>query len=213
MIFFFSFRKTLVVMDSRGRRIQAGMENSSIICKSYSGATLRSIRLRVESLIIRHRPVTCLILVGVNDLTLYDRITRTVTLAKYDPFDLANSIIARVLSLRKHLIIRFPNTKIIFGGINGIDIAQFNKDEFNASIQSTIDDCITQVNAYLRLLNRVHGWYHPRFTSKVHIWRSARRVNRYHLLPDGLHLGGIVCQSWITAIYRTHRISTLGLAC
>lgn len=202
-----------MVMDSRGRRIQSGMENRNIICRAYSGATLSAIRPRVEHLIMQFRPVTCIILVGINDLTIRYRPMRYVTLAKFDSFDLANMVIARILKLRRFLILRFPETKIIFGGINGLDIARYNGDEFCPSIQLIIDDCITQINAYLRLLNRVKGYYHPRFTSKVHIWRAARRVNRYHLLPDGLHLGGIVVQSWITAIYRTHRINTLGLPC
>lgn len=200
-----------MVMDSRGKRIQAGMESPGIICKSYSGATLSSIRPQIPELIKKYRPVTCLILLGVNDLTIYNKVTRTVTLTKYDSFDLANMVIARILSLRRLLLLKFPNTKIIFGGINGIDIACFNREDYNPEIQRIVDDCITQINSYLRLLNRVNGYYHPRFTSKVHIWRSARRVNRYHLLHDGLHLGGIVTQSWITAIFRTHRINTLGL--
>lgn len=200
-------------MDSRGRRIQAVMETPNIICRSYSGALLTSIGPKVEHLIRRYNPVTCLVIVGVNDLTVLDRVTRKVTVADNDPFTLANTIIDRVLRLRQHLMTLFPLVKIIFGGLNGIDIDRYNKQINVPSVQYIIDDCITQVNAYLRLLNRVRHFYHPRLTSKVHIWRSARRVNRYHLLEDELHLGGIVTQSWLTAIYRTHRISTLNLPC
>lgn len=192
-------------MDSRRKRIQAGMESPGIICRCFSGATLLLIRPHVEVLIKKIKPITCMILVGVNDLTILDRPSRTVTLTKYDAFDLANMVIARILSLRRYLISCFPYTKIIFGGINGLDIAP--------KIQNIVDDCITQINAYLRLLNRVGGHYHPRFTSKVHIWRSARRINCYHLLRDGLHFGGVVIQSWITSIFRTHYINTLGLPC
>lgn len=213
-MFIISFsRRTLVIMDSRGRRIQAVMETPSIICRSYPGATLTSIQPRIDSLLGRYCPVTCLIIIGVNDLTYFDRITRKATVAHDDPFILANLVIARILKLRQHLLSHYPHVKFIFGGINGLDIGRFNKEKGGNNAQFVIDDCVTQVNSYLRLLNRVKHYYHPRFTSKVHIWRSARRVNRYHLLEDGLHLGGVVTKSWITAIYRTHRISTLNLPC
>lgn len=91
--------------------------------------------------------------------------------------------------------------QIIFGGLNGIDVDRYNRQISEPGVQYIIDDYVTQVNANLRLLNRVNHYYHPRFTLKVHIWRCARRVNRYHLLDDGLHLGGIVTQSWVTAIF------------
>lgn len=142
-------------MDSRGRPIQSGMETTDIICRSYSGGTLCSIRPHVEDLIKQFRPVTCVILVGINDLTLRNKSTRTVILAKFDSFDLANMVITRILNLRRYLILRFADTKFFLGGINGIDIARYNRDEYWPNIQRTVDDCITQVNAYLRLLNRI----------------------------------------------------------
>lgn len=213
VMFYFSPRRTLVVMDSRGRRIQAVMETPNIVCRSYPGATLTTIQPRIDNLVNKYRPITCLIVIGVNDLTHFDHVTRRATVVHDDPFNLANLVIARVLKLRQYLLSHYPHVKFIFGGINGLDIDRFNKEVSENSVQYVIDDCVTQVNSYLRLLNRVKHYYHPRFTSKVHIWRAARRVNRYHLLEDGLHLGGVVTKSWITAIYRTHRISTLNLPC
>lgn len=200
-------------MDSRGRNIQAVMETPNIVCRSFPGANLTSIQPRIEHLINTYSPITCVVIIGVNDMTHLDRITRKVTLVCDDPFVLANLIIKRTLKLRKNLLSKFPRVKILFGGINGIDIDRYNREAGKPCVQHVVDDCVTQVNCYLRLLNRIGKNYHPRFTSKVHIWRSAKRVNRYHLLDDGLHLGRIVTQSWLTAIFRTHRISTLGLPC
>lgn len=202
-------RKTLVVLDSRGRRLL--MDNPNIICCAYPGATLSTIRPKIELLITRHNPLSCLVMVGVNDLTICDYMTRQVRVADSDPFVLANIVIERILTLRKSVLEFWPGIRLVFAGITGLDLNKYNR-QLGVSIQQwVIDDAILQINSYVRILNRSDGHYHPRLTSKVHIWRKGRRVSRYHLLRDGLHPGPIVISSWIRAIFRFHRKNTLGL--
>lgn len=113
-------------------------------------------------------------------------------------------------AMRKALMKLQPNLRVVFGGLNGIELNRYNRWEGRSPCQYVIDDCVTQVNCYVRVLNRLNGNYHPRLTSKVHTWRSGRRVNRYHLLADGLHFGEIVIRSWVWAILRFHQRNTLG---
>lgn len=202
-------RRTLVIFDSRGRRVL--IDDPSIICCVCPGASLTTIGNKIEEMIARYNPTTCLIMVGVNDLTNLNPTTRQVSVSMQDPFSLANSVISKILSLRSRLLNFWPGIKVIFAGITGIDINRYNRSPGLSSTQWIINDCTLQINSFIRLMNRNDGWYHPRLTSKVHIWRKGRRVNRYHLLSDGLHPGPVVITSWIVAIARCHRINTLAL--
>lgn len=202
-------RKTVVVFDSRGRHVL--IEDPAIISCTCPGATLSSIGPRIEEMIVRYSPTSCLILVGINDLTRRDVCTRKVSVLISDPFELANHIIDKILQLRRRLIGFWPGLKLAFAGITGLDLNKYNRLPGCSDQQWIVNDCLLQVNSYIRILNRSDGVYHPRLTSKVNIWRKGRRINRYHLLYDGLHPGPIIIHSWIRAIARFHRISTLGL--
>lgn len=61
---------TLVVCDSRGRKVLPLLDNRDIICRFYSGATLEGILPKLKELVLKYRPISCLIAVGVNDLTV-----------------------------------------------------------------------------------------------------------------------------------------------
>lgn len=205
----FYHRKTVIMFDSRGRHIL--VEDPSIVSCTCPGATLSSIGHKAEEMIMRHSPISCLIIVGVNDLTRRDMCTRKVSVLISDPFLLANYVINKILQLRSRLLRFWPGIRLAFAGITGIDLNRYNRLSGLSDQQWIIDDCLLQVNSYIRILNRFDGNYHPRLTSKVHIWRKGLRINRYHLLDDGLHPGPIVIHSWIRAITRFHRINTLGL--
>lgn len=209
-LLFLFYRLTLVVCDSRGKGVFPLLDDPSIICRSYPGATLEGLLPILHELILKYQPISCLIAVGVNDLTFLNRALRYVLPRLSDPFALANSVIQKMLYIRQDLMTRFPGLHVVFGGINGIDLNRYNRIEGVSPVQNVIDDSVTQINCYIRLLNRVKGSYHPRLTSKVHTWRKGRRTNRYHLLPDGLHFGTVVKHSWVWAICRFHRRNTLG---
>lgn len=202
-------RKTLVIFDSR--RSRHVLIEDSIVCGVYPGATLLTIGPKIETMIARHTPTSCLVMVGVNDLTTRYAFNGTVQVVTNDPFTLANLVIDRILALRARLISYWSGIKLVFSGITGIDLGKHNRLPTKFKYQWVIDDCILQVNSYIRILNRSDGHYHPRLTSKVHIWKKGKRINRYHLLRDGLHLGPIVLHSCLIAIACFHCVNTLGL--
>lgn len=202
-------RKTLVIFDSRGRHVL--IDDPAIVTCVYPGATLLTVGPKIEDAISRHTPTSCLVVVGVNDLTIRNTFNRTVQVAANDPFILANLVIDRILALRTRIKLFWPGIKLVFAGITGIDLNRYNRLSYTSTQQWIIDDSILQVNSYLRIFNRSDGYYHPRMTSKVHIWKKGRRISRYHLLGDGLHPGPLVIYSWLTALARFHRINTLGL--
>lgn len=202
--------KTLIVCDSRGAGVQGHLTDPDIVCKVYRGARIIDVVLRASKIINQIQPKTCLILVGINDVTYRDRSTKLVHVRCTDSFDLANSVINKILSARRILIKRHPAVKFAFGGVNGIHLNRYNKLPGISEHQSVIDDAIMQINTYIRLLNQQMKVYYARLVSKVHTWHKGKRKNNYHLLADGLHFGRIVTRYWIRSLVRFHKVNTLG---
>lgn len=159
---------------------------------------------KAKRLIHQYNPVTCLLLCGINDVTVLNRRSRVIRPRFADSFDLANYIIGLILQGRRELTALYPNTNLIFGGIIGVALNTYNQLPGISPQQITIDDMITQVNCYLRLLNQLVLVPQPRLTSKVHCWRKGVRKNYYHLLHDGLHLGALVRDVWVREILALH---------
>lgn len=201
---------TLVIFDSRGTSVAPHFKDTDVICKVFRGARIVDVTLRASRLIQELKPRTCLILAGINDFTYRDKKSRMTKIRITDSFSLANSVISRILGARKLLVNRYPDTKIAFGGINGIHLNRYNKIDGISSNQPAIDEAILQVNTYIRLLNQQMHVYHPRLISKVHTWYKGRSRNNYHLLSDGLHLGRLVSRYWVRSLLRFHRVNTLG---
>lgn len=211
-VFLIARNITFALFDSRGIPVQRMMDNPAVVCRSYRGARLQDIARHAEELIPVIRPTSCLIVAGVNNLTHKNRHNGTVLLIYYDPFELANHIIRLVNRMRIRLTRSFPTTKICFGGVIGMNLNKYNKLDGISPYQWILDEAIRQINAYLRLLCQQSQLYYPRLTSKVHAYYRGKPKNNYRLLSDGLHLGPIVCYSWVTSINRFHWVNTLCLA-
>lgn len=122
----FSPRLTLVVCDSRGRKVLLLLDNPDIICRFYPGAMLENILPRLENLVLKYRPISCLITVGVNDLTYINREFRYVYPRVRDPFYLVNTIIKKMLYIHKSLLKLQPDLHVVYGGLNGVDLNRYN---------------------------------------------------------------------------------------
>lgn len=137
-------------------------------------------------------------------MTNMHRSTRVIKPRFSDAFDLANFTINLLLQARGELTVLCPEVRIIFGGIIGVTLNIYNNLSGVSPCQTIIDDAITQINCYIRLLNQLVLTSQPRMTSKVHCWRKGIRKNYYHLLRDGLHLGPTVRDTWIREINNLH---------
>lgn len=135
-------RKTLIIFDSRGRHVL--IEDPTICCCVYPGATLQTIGPKIEDMISRYTPTSCLVMVGVNDLTTRIAFNGTVQVAANDPFILANLVIDRILALRAWIKSYWPGIKLVFSGITGIDLNKYNRLPNKSSQQWIIDDCLLQ---------------------------------------------------------------------
>lgn len=205
---------TLVIGDSRCCYLRDKFDGTGIRCFAFRGAGLWTICEKAIELIQQYDPDSCLILGGINDVTIMNKSTRIIRPRLSDPFDLANHIIMLVLQIRRKLTELYPTTKIVFGGIVGVSLNTYNRLPGRSFSQSVVDDTITQVNSYLRLLNQLVPISQPRLTSKVHCWRKGIKKNYYHLLYDGLHLGPLLRDVWVREINNFHNYtSALALLC
>lgn len=197
-------RVTLIICDSRGARLGPLLHDKDIICVYYRGAGLRYVIRRLAALVGKFLPVTCLVMAGINDMTLRTNGARIVFPKCPDAFDLANYVIKLILSVRQDILACYPWLRVAFAGINGICLDKYNGFKSYPSDQKVIDDAILQINSYIRLLNQKSRLYHPRITSKVHAWRRGRRAIRYKYLSDGLHPSSILLRQWARAIRKFH---------
>lgn len=203
---------TLVISDSRGVPVAHRITDPNVVCKAIRGARMQDMVHLADRYIDAHRPSTCLILAGVNNMTVRNRHTRRVSLLYYDPFDLANHVIRVIIRVRSRLIDSHPQVRFAIGGIIGINLNHYNGIEGYSIYQWVVDEAVWQINAYVRLLNQQARLYHPRLTTKVHTYFRGRPKNQYRLLRDGLHLGEILISSWVINIERFHLVNTIGLA-
>lgn len=193
----------LVFTDSRGRDLDVYMEHPKILIKSFSGATLSRIIALAEPIIYRHRPTCVLFIGGTCDLTTINRLTRRVSLRHDNVGDLLEYMISIFREARTVVVQKFPDIKVAFGGLCGIDINRYNGLSTFSNLQPVIDDTVHLLNFHIKTDNIQHGLVHPTLTSRVHIVRTHKpRRNQYRLLVDGIHLTEALYVDWAKNIRR-----------
>lgn len=196
--------KLLVVFtDSRGKDLDVYLEHPNILIKLFSGATLSNIISCAESIIIRLRPAAVMFIGVTCDLTILNRATRKISL-RYDSIgDLLEYMINVFREARLSVRQKFPQIKVAFGGLCGIDLNQYNGLQSFSELQPVIDDTVHLLNYHIKTDNIQHGMVHPTLTSRIHIVRTNKpRRNQYRLLSDGIHLSEALYTDWAKNIIR-----------
>lgn len=105
------------------------------------------------------------------------------------------------------VLLRFPNVKVAFGGLCGIDLNRYNGLTTFSPLQPIIDDTVHLLNYSIKTDNIANGLIHPTLTNRVHIIKSPmhKRQNQYRLLSDGIHLSEILYLDWARNIRRYYR--------
>lgn len=70
---------TIVICDSRGRYLDTILDREDILVSYHSGATLHRVATEAVNVIDRFQPDTILLMAGINDMTVLNRVTRKVT--------------------------------------------------------------------------------------------------------------------------------------
>lgn len=199
---------TMVFADSRGTRLGPQLERlhaGNILVYSFPGAKLTEVVLRSTAFIYQHRPAQVVYLAGINDLTSMNPTTRRITLRFRIQNEFLEHLTVILNSARDLLGNEFPDMRVLFGGIVGVDIGRYNQSPVASPYQDQLNETIVATNRLIRLNNLNAGIRHVYFSAKVHHWSQGRCQHRYFLLSDGLHPGAIVLHHWVALICGLHR--------
>lgn len=199
---------TIVICDSRGRHLDMMLDHEDILVSFHSGATLHFVAMRAIDIIARYSPDIILIMAGINDITVLNRHTRRISLISTSTGVVINHLISRINQAKSLIAAASPSTKIVIGGITGVNLNVYNRCLGVSPLQPVVDNVITAVNSYIHQLNHDSQVPHPRLTSKVHTWRRGKRKIVYSRLHDGPHPNNLVLESWAHQISVFHRKCT-----
>lgn len=195
---------TIVVCDSRGRYLDTMIDREDILVSYHSGATLHKVALEAINIMTRFKPDTLLIMAGINDMTIMDRVTRKVRPVSLSVEVLVNHVTTRINQAKSMILSSNPNVNIVVGGIIGIDLNCYNGRMGVSPVQNIVDNAIIAINANIRQINIDSGLPYPRLTSKVHTWRKGMAKHLYSRLRDGLHPGDLILENWAHQIRVLH---------
>lgn len=196
---------TLVFTDSRGKSLDAFVENEAILVKAYSGAKLINIVNYAATHVWELNPARVLFIGGTCDLTVKSHATQRIR-PRFMSSNTLISYMMGVLRQARALARRlFPGVVVAFGGLCGVNLNKYNRCFGYHSQQTVIDRVIDPINWEIKRGNMALGIVHPTLTGKIHR-RSSTRGNRnqYRLLYDGVHLGDIVVRDWAKNINKFH---------
>lgn len=154
----------LIFTDSRGKNLNIYLEHPIIRIKAYSGATLGTMISRAEPIINNYKPACVLFIGGTCNLTTMDRVTHKVSLQHDSVGDLLEYMIGVFRDARATVLQKFPQIKVAFGGLCGIDIDRYNGLSSFSPLQHVIDDTIHLLNYHVKTDNIQHGLVHPTLT-------------------------------------------------
>lgn len=195
---------TIAITDSRGRNLDAWVENEEILISAHSGAKLMDTALEALHIIPRFNPDVIVLIAGINDITVMNRQTRRVRLISNSRSTIINHLITQINRAKSLILATHPNVLVAVGGIIGIEMNTYNRRNGTSYFQPIIEDVINAINCYIRQMNLDSNLPHPRLTSKVHTWRRGVRRSIYNRLYDGLHPGAVVLEAWARQLNIFH---------
>lgn len=193
------------ICDSRGTRLGSQLYEANILVFSFPGAKLTEVVLRSVAHIYQHRPAQVIYLAGINDLTTMNMVTRKISLRFRVQNEFLEHLSLILRSARDLLGNEFPDMRVLFAGIIGVDVGRYNHSSVIAPHQDQLNETVIAANRLIRQDNVAAGMRHVYFTSKVHHWKMGQCQHRYFLLNDGLHPGVVVLHHWVNLIRGLHR--------
>lgn len=194
----------IVIADSRGRNLDAWIENEQILVSFKPGAKLFDVALSALEIIPRFKPDMILLMAGINDITIMNKHTRRVRLISNSSSAIISHVTYEINKAKSLILNSYPDVKIAVGGIIGICLNVYNRCPGISRLQPIIDEAITGINAYIHQMNSDSGLPHPRLTSKVHVWKRGVRKCIYSRLTDGLHPSDIILNAWARQLNIYH---------
>lgn len=195
----------LIIADSRARYLQREIGSTQVKVLHFAGATLERIIRSSANACAAIKPRYILIMGGICDITVRNRASKEISITKSSDTELFNYMYHTILAANDLAHRLLPNTKIIFGGLCGMDLNRYNHRNGYHAQQGILDDVVHQVNLLIHELNLHNGVPHPNLTNKVHKVANGNNGhyrNHYRMLIDGIHAGPILLADWALNIRK-----------
>lgn len=110
---------TIIIADSRGRNLDAYLDDENILVTFYSGAILAYIAERAIDVITRFQPDMIVVMAGINDITILNRTSCRVRLAANNSSILFNLLTDNINHAKRRILSVLRDVKIAFGASLG----------------------------------------------------------------------------------------------
>lgn len=195
----------MVFSDSRGRPLNDYLDERIILVQAFGGYKLLDIVEETRSYINDFHPTCVLYVAGTCDLTTKDKATKLIKPSFPSYVDLCTHMMTTFKMARTRATELFPQLKVAFGGLCGVNLNRYNKQAHIDPLQPIINDTVDTLNYAIRAENILHGLHHPTLTSKIHLKRKGKKQrNQYRLLWDGVHLSQPALRDWAVNITKFH---------
>ena len=150
----------LIVADSRGRGLQHRFDKLApgvITVSTNPGCNLKRLFKRADRHINQGNYNVVIIMGGICSITYRDHIDGLVKLGSHD-VELYMQKITKSINFGLDLIQHnHPRTKVIVAPTMGVDLARYNKSDWDQYEQQVLNDIIVQVNKTIIELNSQHA--------------------------------------------------------
>lgn len=214
---------TMIITDSRGSGLQDYLVKLSIpggtTVLTHRGAGYELATIKSLTKIIEVKPKVIIVLVGICDLTLRNKITKQTTLR----YNTVAENVEHVINAAKSsydLLKTAGDSKISYATITGIDIADYNCAERRHMDtaqykhycthtktphpdQNILNLAVLQINREITAINKTNNTPTSWVGGVVHAYFKNRNHHQYIRLFDGCHLNENTKKAWAAQINKS----------
>ena len=169
-----------------------------------TGSMYREIRK-----LLKNNEVSALyLLVGVNDTTWRDRVTRRTAPIYFSGDELCAEITEKFEYLMDFALNVCQIPKVIVIPVVGIDLATYNGDPIPNPWQQALDDGIKRLNSNIITLNAAHKNSTPLIHMSIYKSKGHGKTKTFYCrLWDGLHPRGDTLERWAGGILHAMQLN------
>ena len=152
--------------------------------------------------LLRHNQVSALyILVGVNDTTWRDHVTRRSAPTYFTSDELCAELTEKFENLMNFALHICKIPRVVLIPVVGRDIAVYNGDPAPNPWQQVLDDGLKKLNHNIITLNAAHGNSTPLIHMYIYKSKGHGKTKTFYCrLWDGLHPRGDTLEKWAQGI-------------
>ena len=196
----------IILTDSRGRYLQEVLDDLTGYgppVHFIPGARIDSMYRELGKILVHNQVSALYLMVGVNDVTWRDRVTKRSVPKFFTSDDLCAELTEKLEYLMDFALRRCNIPRVVIIPVVGLDLARYNGDAFPNPWQHVIDDGIKKLNSNIITLNAAHNNSTPLVHMYIYKSKGHGKFKTFYCrLWDGLHPRGDTLERWGHGILR-----------